>query len=147
MNRLFAFVNPFVVSLARSFLHPLVSHQVVVLAFNGRRSGRRYAIPVSFLRSDDEVLCLTARDGVWWRNLQEAAPVQLTLGGQSLQATAYVEVENEQQIRSALRLFCLRSRISAYFSSVAIDANGEPDELDLSRSARQHVLIKLSIER
>ena len=147
MNRLFAFVNPFVVFLARSFLHPLISHQVVVLAFNGRRSGRRYAIPVSFLRSDDEVQCLTARDGVWWRNLQEAAPVQLTLGGQSLHATAYVEVENEQQIRSALRLFCLRSRVSAYFSGVAIDSNGEPDEVDLSRSAQQHVLIKLSIER
>ena len=145
MNRLFAFVNPFVVVLARSLLHPLISHQVVVLAFNVRRSGRRYAIPVSVLRSDDEVLCLSARDGVWWRNLQEAAPVQLTLGGQSLQATAYVEVENEQQIRAALRLFCLRSRISAYFSGVAIDANSEPNGADLARSAQQQVLIKLSV--
>ena len=147
MNRLFAFVNPFVVFLARSFLHPLISHQVVVLAFNGRRSGRRYAIPVSFLHSDDKVLCLTARSGLWWRNLEDAASVQLTLAGQSLRATAQVEVDDDQQIRSALRLFCLRSRISAYFSGVAIDSNGEPDEVDLSRSAQQHVLINLSIER
>ncbi len=145
MNRLFAFVNPFVLVLARSFLHPLISHQVIVLVFNGRRSGRRYAIPVSFLRTDDEVLCLTARDGVWWRNLQEAAPVQLTLGGQSLHATAEVEVDDHEQIRAALKLFCLRSRISAYFLGVAIDANGEPIEADLARSAQQQVLIKLSV--
>ena len=145
MNRLFAFVNPLVLVLARSFLHPLISHQVIVLVFNGRRSGRRYAIPVSFLRTDDEVLCLTARDGVWWRNLQEAAPVQLTLGGQSLHATAEVEVDDHEQIRAALKLFCLRSRISAYFLGVAIDANGEPIEADLARSAQQQVLLKLSV--
>ena len=33
MKKLFALVNPFVVLLARSFAHRLVSHQVVVLSF------------------------------------------------------------------------------------------------------------------
>ena len=32
MKKLFALVNPFVVLLARSFAHRLVSHQVVVLS-------------------------------------------------------------------------------------------------------------------
>ena len=146
MNWLFPLVNPVVVALARSFLHRLISHQVIVLAFTGRRSGRRYAIPVSFLRSDDDILCLTARAGVWWRNLQDAAPVQLTLCGRSLHATAQVEVDDDQQIRAALRLFCLRSRISAYFSGVAIGPGGEPNAADLARSAQHQVLIRLSVK-
>lgn len=116
MNRVFALVNPIVVALAQSFLHGLISHQVVVLEFKGRRSGRGYALPVSFVRNDGEVFCMTDRKGIWWRNLQGAVPVQLTLAGRTVQATACVEVDDEQQIGAALRLFCLRSRISAFFT-------------------------------
>ena len=38
MSWLFTLVNPIIVGLAGSFLHRLVSHQVVVLGFTGRRS-------------------------------------------------------------------------------------------------------------
>ena len=145
MSRLFTFVNPIVVALARSFLHRLVSHQVVVLGFSGRRSGRRYTLPVSYLRRDGEVLCMTDRNGIWWRNLQGAVPVQLTLNGRSVSAIAQVEVEDDQQVAAALRLFCLRSRISAYFAGVGFDSDGEPKSADLVRAAEQHVLITLTL--
>lgn len=145
MNRLFAFVNPIVVLMARSILHRVLSHQVVVLEFSGRRSGRRYAIPVSFLRSGSKILCMTDRNGIWWRNLQGAVPVQLTLNGRSVSAIAQVEVEDNQQVAAALRLFCLRSRISAYFAGVGFDSDGEPKSADLVRAAEQHVLITLTL--
>ena len=146
MNRVFALVNPIVVALAQSFLHGLISHQIVVLEFKGRRSGRGYALPVSFVRNDGEVFCMTDRKGIWWRNLQGAVPVQLTLAGRTVQATACVEVDDEQQIGAALRLFCLRSRISAFFAGVSIEKDGEPNSADLARSARQQILIKLSVD-
>jgi tryptophan 2,3-dioxygenase len=81
MNRLFAVVNPLVVSLAGSFAHWLISHQVMVLDVTGRRSGRTYRIPVSYLRSDGDVLCMTSRDGLWWRNLSKDVPVHITYCG------------------------------------------------------------------
>ena len=145
MSRLFTFVNPIVVALARSILHRLVSHQVVVLDFSGRRSGRRYTIPVTYLRRDGEILCMTERNGIWWRNLQGGVPVQLTLNGRSVSTTSQVEIDNNQQIAAALRLFCLRSRISAYFAGVGFDSDGEPKSADLVRAAEQHVLITLTL--
>lgn len=145
MSRLFAFVNPIVVALARSILYRLVSRQVVVLDFSGRRSGRRYTIPVTYLRRDGEILCMTERNGIWWRNLQGGVPVQLTLNGRSVSTTSQVEIDNNQQIAAALRLFCLRSRISAYFAGVGFDSDGEPKSADLVRAAEQHVLITLTL--
>ena len=145
MSRLFTFVNPIVVALARSILYRLVSHQVVVLDFSGRRSGRRYTIPVTYMRRDGKVLCMTERKGIWWRNLQGGVPVQLTLNGRSVSTTSQVEIDNNQQIAAALRLFCLRSRISAYFAGVGFDSDGEPNSTDLSRAAEQHALITLTL--
>lgn len=145
MNRLFAFINPIVVVMARSILHRVLSHQVVVLEFSGRRSGRRYTLPVSYLRRDGEVLCMTERNGIWWRNLQGAVPVQLTLDGRSVAAISQVEVEDDEQVAAALRLFCLRSRISAYFAGVGFDSDGEPNSMDLVRAAERHVLITLTL--
>ena len=102
MSWLFTLVNPIIVGLAGSFLHRLVSHQVVVLGFTGRRSGRNFAIPVTYLRRDGEILCMTERNGIWWRNLQGAKPVQLTLDGRSVAAVPQVEVEDDQQVAAAL---------------------------------------------
>lgn len=143
MKKLFALVNPFVVLLARSFAHRLVSHQVVVLSFIGRRSGRPYRIPVSFVRDGADILCMTQADGVWWRNLLDAASVQVTLSRKIVATVAAVESEDTAEIARALRLFCLRSRISAYFAGVGFDRQGEPVEEDLWRAAAAQVLIRL----
>ena len=145
MNRLFAFINPIVVVMARSILHRVLSHQVVVLDFSGRRSGRRYTIPVTYLRRDGEVLCMTERNGIWWRNLQGGVPVQITLNGRSVSTISQVQIDDNQQIAGALRLFCLRSRISAYFAGVGFDSDGEPNSMDLVRAAERHVLITLTL--
>ena len=144
MNRLFAFVNPFVVKLAGSFAHVVISHQVLVLHFVGRRSGRRYQIPVSYLQHDGALLCMTARSGLWWRNLQGEVPVQVTLRGQVLAAAAAVGAEDAARIAAALKQFCLRSRISAFFAGVGFDGP-EPRDQDLARGAQQQVLIRLEL--
>ena len=49
----------------------MFSHQVMVLRFLGRRTGRRYAIPVSYYRDEmtGMVTCMTDASGVWWKNL------------------------------------------------------------------------------
>lgn len=147
MNKLFALINPLVVWLAQSFAHSLVSHQVVVLAFVGRRSGRAYQIPVTFVRDGADILCMTHADGIWWRNLLDGASVQLTLKGKVGETEVVVETDDTETIAEALRLFCLRSRISAYFAGVGFDRQGEPVKEDLLRSAQDHVLIRLHSAR
>ena len=146
MNWLFARVNPLVVWLARSFAHRLISARIVVLGFSGRRSGNAYQIPVSYVRDGQDVLCMTARSGIWWQNLQGGAPVQLTVGGGMVPANSFVETDDREAIAAALRLFCLRYRTSAYFAGVGFDKAGEPRRDDLQRSAQQQVLIRLRLD-
>ena len=48
------------VGLLRSPLHGLVSGRIVLLAFTGRRSGRRFTVPVSYLRYGGDILGFTS---------------------------------------------------------------------------------------
>jgi hypothetical protein len=75
-------VNPFVRRLIRSPLHRLVSGRLALITYTGRRSGRRYTIPVGYeLAGRDVTITVAWADRkVWWRNLTGAgAPVELVI--------------------------------------------------------------------
>ena len=145
MRKLFALINPFIVALARSPLHWLISRNVMVIQFSGKKSGKRYAIPVSYLRQGNTVYSMTLADGLWWRNLFEAAlPVQVVLRGQEYVVHSSVEA-NARDIREHwMANFCGASRISAFFSGVGF-RNGVMIQSDLRQAASQNVLISLEL--
>ena len=67
-------INPLSRALLRSPLHGLMSRHVIVLCFEGRRTGKRYETPVAYRRADDGALeALTSVHGAWWRNLEPGA--------------------------------------------------------------------------
>ena len=55
--------------------------------FKGRRSGRSFAIPVSYIPGTEEdgkqLLCMTDINGVWWRNLLEARSIRIVHKGKN----------------------------------------------------------------
>lgn len=62
----------------------LVGRNIAVLSYTGRRTGRRFSIPVGYRRSGDEIVIDVgmADAKTWWRNfLGEGAPLTLRLGG------------------------------------------------------------------
>jgi hypothetical protein len=76
-------VNPVVRAVLRSPAHGLLSGHLALLTVRGRRSGRTFTFPVGYHREGDRVTI-----GVdwperkrWWRNLSEAAPVEIWLAG------------------------------------------------------------------
>ena len=76
-------VNPLVRGLLRSPAHGLLSGRLALLSVTGRRSGRTFTFPVGYHRDGDRVTI-----GVdwperkrWWRNLIDAAPVEIWLVG------------------------------------------------------------------
>ena len=147
MNQLFRFVNPIVVIMSKTLLHWCFSHQVMVLHFSGRRSGKLYAIPVSYLRisgeSESRILCMTDARGVWWKNLQDTDLVTATVRGKQISARVKVEAQDTQKIADALDKFCRRSRVSAFFSGVGREG-GVPNSADLTAAAARNVLIELT---
>ena len=148
MKTLFRWINPIVFMASRTPLHWLFSHQVMVLVFKGRRSGRSFAIPVSYMLGAEvggnQLLCMTDINGVWWRNLLEAQCIQIVHKGQNKDASVNVIESDLCKKRDALAGFCRRSRVSAIFSGVGMQA-GEPIEEELTTAAERHVLIELTL--
>ena len=48
------FINPFVKAVLRSPVHRLLSGSLVLLTYTGRRSGRRYTLPVMYAEQGSE---------------------------------------------------------------------------------------------
>ncbi len=63
-------VNKFPALLLRSPLHGLIIGSVLLITFNGRKSGKKYTTPITCLREGDTVLMTT--DSPWWKNLRGA---------------------------------------------------------------------------
>jgi hypothetical protein len=76
-------INPLVRAVLRSPAHGLASSHLALLTVTGRRSGRTFTFPVGYLQEGERVTI-----GVdwperkrWWRNLLDAAPVEIRLAG------------------------------------------------------------------
>ena len=70
--------------LLRSPLHPLASRNLALITVTGRRSGRKFTFPVSYLQEDDRVRITVGwpDQKLWWRNLRgEGGPVRLRIRG------------------------------------------------------------------
>ncbi len=136
-------VNRLVTGLLRSPVHALLSHTTLLLTFTGRKSGRRYTIPVRYLREGETVFTLT--DSPWWRNLRGGAPVDLYIAGQKARGRAEVNMnlaDVEQEISAILR----QTPSDARFYRVHFDRHGQPDIASLKQSAQVHVLITIQME-
>jgi deazaflavin-dependent oxidoreductase (nitroreductase family) len=76
----------------RSPLHRALSGSLLVLSYEGRRSGRRYELPLQYVRHDDGVAVWAgnAEAKTWWRNFTEPAAVEVVLEGRSRHGKAHL---------------------------------------------------------
>ena len=131
-------INPLVRALLRSPAHRVMSGGVLLLTYTGRRSGRRYTLPVQYARADHGLILWPAHHDRkrWWRNLQPPAPVQLWVAGRELHGTAQVLVDDKAQIADALTIFLARFPSARRVLGVAADAS--PDAI---KQAAEHQII------
>ena len=76
-------VNPLVRGVLRSRAHGVLSGRLALLTVTGRRSGRTFTFPVGYHRDGDRVTIGVGSPERkrWWRNLRDAAPVEIWLAG------------------------------------------------------------------
>ena len=82
--------NTLTIGVLESPLHGMMSKGLLVLEYEGRRSGKRYEIPLQYIE-DDETLYIwagNATEKTWWRNFQKPTPVTVQLRGEEVAATA-----------------------------------------------------------
>lgn len=84
-------VNPLVRLLLRSPLHGLLDESVVLLHVTGRKTGRRYDIPVNYVSVDGRLTVVTV--AAWRVNLRGGADVDVTWRGRRRPMHAVLEEE------------------------------------------------------
>ena len=76
----------------RSPAHRLLSGMAIELRYNGRRSGRRYVLPVQYAHAHGRLVVAPQDAGskTWWRNFRTPQPVTVRLKGRLRGGTARV---------------------------------------------------------
>ena len=140
-------INPITIAIANSFLHGLISANILVLNFKGVKTGKDYAIPVSYLENPEGRLsCVTDRPFIWWRNLVNIEKIKLLYKGNLIEAEVDIEVDDNKLIADQLEALCLHSRIDGLFAEVGYK-NGKPIRKDVEKTAGKMTLIQLRIDK
>lgn len=138
----FKVINPIMALILRSPLHFLFSDSILLLAFIGRKSRRRRTTPARYMNLCGVVRCFTSQRTRWWRNLLENPRVELRIAGSEIPCEAKVIYDNAEIIRPALEKYLRRFPQDAVYHYVNLNADGAPDDADLTRAAQMAVMIE-----
>ena len=125
-DSLFVIINPMVRLLLRSPLHSLWSHNLMLITFTGRKSGRTYTTPVRYLRTENKIQCFTSSQNKWWRNLRGGAEVNLLLRGKRIACYAQAIIDQPATIRNELSQFLNRFPQDSPYYGIRLDRDKSP---------------------
>jgi len=116
--------------IANVFMRPLLRssagkaiHELALLSFVGRRSGRRYEVPVEFHELDGEPLILTA--SAWRANLRGGGDVELVHEGQRVSMRAEL-IEDPDEVASVYEKLIAQIGIAnAKATKIGLEVIGE----------------------
>jgi hypothetical protein len=122
-------VNRIMLGLLRTpLLCKAVGKRLITMYVVGRKSGRRYSVPVAYTSHDGELLVGTPF--AWARNLRTGEQVAIRLMGQLRQANVTVSTD-EQGVVAAYAVMARDNHAFAKFNKIGLDTNGNPDPGDL----------------
>jgi hypothetical protein len=121
----YGIVNPVMTFILRTPLHGLLSSSLMLLIFDGRKSGKRYVIPVGY-QQNGKTLTLFSH-AKWARNFEGGYPVAVRLRGELRQATARV-VTDHGMMRAAIETMIAErgDKMAAMMGFVAPGPDGAP---------------------
>jgi hypothetical protein len=141
LGTLLRLLNPFLRWLLESPVHWPLSRWFAVLAWKGRKTGRGYSTPVSFVREGSTAFVTTGDR--WWRNLIDGAPVRMRVSGRWYTANAVSVTDHEESSVEHERLFH-EHRWFRVLAGIPRGAGGGPDPAAVKRAiAAGRVLVRI----
>jgi hypothetical protein len=99
--------------------------RLLVLYLEGRKSGRRYSIPVAYLADGDSLLLGTSAG--WKHNLYSGQTVTIRLRGRVRRADV-TKYSDEAEVVSAYAHMARANPTFAGFNNIPLGEDGEPDK-------------------
>ncbi|GAA2059776.1 hypothetical protein GCM10009839_82810 [Catenulispora yoronensis] len=111
-----------------------IGRYLILLYVVGRKSGKKYTVPIAYIEHDGKVLVGTQFG--WARNLATGQDLRVRYKGKV--RTAEVEVvAGEQRTIDLYAALCRANHNFAKFHNIAIGADGEPDPANLREAYQQ----------
>ncbi len=112
-------------------LNRVVGRRLICVYVVGRKSGRRFVVPVAYTRHGDSLLVGTPF--AWGRNLRTGEPVDVLLKGKrrSVDVEAF---RDEAGVVDLYGVMAHDNRAFARFNKIGTDSHGRPDAGDLHRA-------------
>jgi len=141
-------LNPIFDVVLRSRFHCLLSRGLALITVTGRRTGRRYTIPVGYLETSDAVVVLVndAPTKTWWRNYLQPGPIEMRLRGVHRSGRAVVVPPRSEQFRRTAEESFRRSRVIPRLFGVAFDPSGELSVADAGRLAQRAAIVRIALD-
>ena len=143
---LYAALNPIVTGLLRSPLHGIASANLCVFSYRGRRSGKSYSTPLSFMRDGSTVRLLSSHNTRWWNNfLDGPVDVEIEIKRKTFRGKARTTIADSDAFREGVRAFLTAVPRDARVYGIKLDSNRKPLEDDIVKAAGHVVLVEIEL--
>ena len=102
--------------------------QLMLLSFTGRKTGKAYEQPVSYVRDGDTLL--TPGGGKWKLNLREGQPVQIRLKGRKVTMWPELIQDATEVERLLLQMKAVNPRVTSFVPVLGADGQIDRGKLD-----------------
>ncbi len=131
-------------SILRSPFHDMISKNIMLITFAGRKSGKMYTTPVNYIRDGNDITVFSDRNRVWWRNLRGGVPVTVRVKGQDLKAIGEA-IEDKKIVAAGLLAYLQMSPKNAKYFQVSLNPNGQPTPKEVDGAAENRVMIRVKL--
>lgn len=145
-KRVLRAMNPFVSAILRSPLHGMLSNRLMLLTFTGRKTGKRFTIPVGYTREGDTLTLFSGYS--WWKNLRGGGSVELRLRGR--ERTGHAEIiEDRAAVLDAAGHLVAKHGLKEAGGRIglALDITPPPSRDELALALEGHVMIRIVLDR
>jgi deazaflavin-dependent oxidoreductase (nitroreductase family) len=143
---LYAAINPPMRALLRSPFHGIASRNLAILNYRGRKSGRAYATPLSFVREQSIVRLLSSKRTAWWKNFEAGpTPVEVEIARQTHAGIARLFDEDSEELRNGVRRFLTALPRDAVVYGIDLDSKRRPIEASIEARANDVILVEVEL--
>jgi hypothetical protein len=138
--------NPLVSVMLRSPLHRILSGQVLLLTFTGRKTSKLFTTPVYYTQEGDTLALFSSKS--WYKNLRGGRPVVVHLKGYGRTGRAEVIEEREAVLEAAEHLVAKYGlKEAGQRIGLALDVSPPPTTDELAEALEGRVAIHIILDQ
>jgi deazaflavin-dependent oxidoreductase (nitroreductase family) len=140
--------NPLVTRVLRSRFHWLLSGALLLLTVTGRKSGRRYSLPVGYHRVDGAIVVFVGEPStkMWWRNYRSPGPIEVLHRSRTIAGTARVVANDQPEYRRLADAGFRRSRMVPRIFGIRFNRRTGLTPAQINELAQRLLIVRIDPE-